>query len=59
MVGERIFAVALVTRRELELLGPAFDRAWPVDQTPCFSQLLEAIDDADREMIRERDRQER
>jgi hypothetical protein len=57
MVKERIVAVALVTRSELEMLGPAFGRAWPVDQTPCFSKLLEAIDEADRELIRERDRQ--
>lgn len=52
MEKERIVAVALLTRRDLELLGPTFSRAWPVDDTPCFSQLLEAIDDADREPIR-------
>lgn len=45
-----IVAVGLLTRQELELLGPAFDRAWPVDETPCFSGLIEAIDEADREL---------
>jgi hypothetical protein len=33
-----------------------FSRAWPVDDTPCFSQLLQAIDEADRENWRERDK---
>ena len=46
----RIFAVALVTEAELELLGQGFDRAYRVDETPCFGELLAAIDDADREM---------
>jgi hypothetical protein len=45
---EAIYAVALVTRSELTLLGPAFARAWPVEKTPCFGELLHAIDEADR-----------
>lgn len=57
MPDERIVAVGLLTRRDLELLGPTFDRIWPVDETPCFSNLLRAIDEADRELIRERDEQ--
>jgi hypothetical protein len=52
---ERIVAVALVTRSELESLGPTFDRSWPVDETPCFQELLQAIDKADRKVWRERD----
>ena len=51
-MSERIFAVALVTRREGELLGPSFNRLWPVEDTPCFNGLLEAIDEADREIRR-------
>jgi hypothetical protein len=39
----------------LELLGHSFDRLWPVDETPCFAALLRAIDEADRELWRERD----
>ncbi len=55
MDKQRIVAVALVTQPELELLGPSFTRSFPVDETPCFGKLLRAIDDADREMWRERD----
>lgn len=45
---QAIYAVALVTRGELNKLGPAFERAWPVEKTPCFGELLAAIDEADR-----------
>jgi hypothetical protein len=31
-----------------------FMRAWAVDETPCFSELLRAIDEADREIRRSR-----
>lgn len=44
---ERIVAVGLLTKRDLSLLGPTFDRAWPVEQAPAFNELLRAIDDAD------------
>jgi hypothetical protein len=47
---ERIVAVGLLTRRELELLGPTFDRIWPVEEAPKFNELLRAIDDADRKL---------
>ena len=47
---DRIVAVGLLTRRELDLLGPTFDRAWPVEETPEFSELLRAIDEADRRL---------
>ena len=53
---EAIYAVALVTRGELNKLGPAFERAWPVERTPCFGDLLRAIDEADRDHWREQDR---
>lgn len=52
---ERIVAVGLLTRRDLDMLGQSFDRLWPVDETPCFGGLLSAIDEADREIHRERD----
>jgi hypothetical protein len=41
--------VGLLTRRDLNLLGPTFTRAWPVDDAPCFADLLRAIDEAERE----------
>jgi hypothetical protein len=47
---DRIVAVGLLTRRELNLLGPTFDRAWPVEDAPAFNDLLRAIDDADRRL---------
>ena len=37
-----------MTEHDLNLLGEGFNRAWPVDETPCFEGLLKAIDDADR-----------
>ncbi len=55
MTPRRIVAIGLLTQEELTALGPAFNRAWPVDETPCFQGLLEAIDQADRELWRERD----
>jgi hypothetical protein len=47
---EPIYAVALVTRREAALLGATFDRLWPVEDAECFSDLLKAIDQADRQL---------
>ena len=52
---KRIIAVGLLTHDDLKLLGSAFSRAWPVEDTPCFSGLLQAIDEADRQLHRDRD----
>lgn len=49
---EHIVAVGLLTRRDLEVLGPTFDRIWPVEEAPHFNELLRAIDDADRRLQR-------
>jgi hypothetical protein len=46
--GERIVAIGLLTQRDLTLLGPAFDRAWPVEEAAEFDDLLRALDEADR-----------
>ena len=59
MSERQIVAVGLLTQHELETLGEGFNRAWPVDQTPCFGGLLAAIDEADRELWRTRDADER
>jgi hypothetical protein len=45
---ERIVAIGLLTKHDLTLLGPTFDRVWPVEEAPRFSELLSAIDEADR-----------
>ena len=47
---ERIVAVGLLTQRDLNVLGPTFDRIWPVEEAPSFSALLQAIDEADAEL---------
>jgi hypothetical protein len=54
---ERIVAVGLLTQRQLDTFGCSLERVWPVDETPCFGGLIQAIDEADREVWRARDRQ--
>lgn len=56
LAPERIVAVGLLTQGDLEVLGSSFKRMFPVNETPCFGELLLAIDEADREFWRERDR---
>ena len=48
MKEEPIVAVGLLTLTDLALLDPAFERAYRVDETPSFDDLLQAIDEADR-----------
>lgn len=55
MAATRIVAVGLLTQHDLDLLGHSFQRLWPVDEVPCFQGLLNAIDEADRELRRARD----
>lgn len=50
MPKDRIIAVGLLTQQDINVLGQGFSRLWPVDETPCFTDLLQAIDDADREL---------
>jgi hypothetical protein len=47
---ERIVAVGLLTQREVNLLGPAFDRIWPIEEAPQFDELLRVIDEAERKL---------
>jgi hypothetical protein len=47
---DRIIAVGLLTKHDMALLGPTFDRAWPVEEAPSFNELLKAIDEADRRL---------
>jgi hypothetical protein len=56
---ERIVAVGLLTQRDLNALGPTFDRIWPVEEAPSFSELLRAIDEADSALQRGGPRHER
>lgn len=50
MTFEGIVAVGLLTRNDLDVLGPSFTRLWPVEESPNFDGLLKAIDEADREL---------
>ena len=52
---DRIVAVGLLTPHDLNLLGPSFDRVWPVEEAPSFDELLKAIDDADRRLQKARE----
>ena len=52
MPKDRIVAVALLTESDLTVLGPAFTRAWPVEDAPVFGQLLREIDKAEIELSR-------
>jgi hypothetical protein len=49
MTRERVVAVALLTKDDVRLLGPTFERLWPVEDAPCFSELLQAIDEAEKD----------
>lgn len=50
VTGDRIIAVGLLTEFDLNRLGDTFTRLWPVDDVPCFEELLAAIDEADRQL---------
>jgi hypothetical protein len=52
LTQDRIVAVGLLTRRDLNLLGPTFDRVWPVEDAPSFGELIRAIDEADERLMR-------
>ena len=50
-MNQRIVAVGLLTQQDLNLLGPTFERVWPIEDAPSsFEELLYAIDQADREL---------
>ena len=53
MPDERIVAIGLLTLNDLERLGETFDRLWPVDKGTDFSELLQAIDEADERFRQE------
>ena len=49
MPRERIVAVGLLTEDDLSRLDGVF-KLWPVEDVPCFNELLQAIDEADAEL---------
>jgi hypothetical protein len=56
MRDKPIVAIGLLSADDLSRLGPTFHLAWPIEDSPCFNGLLEAIDEADRRMWQDRDR---
>ena len=54
---EFIVAVGLLTASDLQRLGSNFNRAYPIDDAPRFSELLAAIDEADRDFHRAQEEQ--
>ena len=54
MGRERIVAIGLLTQNDVALLGPTFDRIWPVSEVRRFDELLRAIDSADRALTERR-----
>lgn len=46
----RILALGLLTQQDLNLLGKSFDRVFPMDGTEGFEDLLQAIDESDRQL---------
>ena len=50
MDQDGIIAIGLLTRRDLSLLGPTFDRLWPAEDAPTFDELLDAIDQAEEKL---------
>ena len=38
------------TRGQAEAITPALDRAYPIKETPCFDEVLKAIDEAERQV---------
>jgi hypothetical protein len=53
MSEERIVAIGLLTESDVRRLGDTFTRLWPVDQTTDFSELLQAIDEAEERLRHE------
>lgn len=43
-----VVAIGLLTARDLDILGAGFRRAYPIEESPAFVDLLQAIDEAER-----------
>jgi hypothetical protein len=48
-MSNEFVAVGLLTRRDLDVWGSGFRRAYPLEDPAGFSELLGRIDHADRE----------
>jgi len=52
VVKERIVAIGLLTQQQVDRFGSSLEHVWPVEDAPHFTELLDAIDEADRTMSR-------
>ena len=50
MPKERVIAVGLLTESDLDRLDEVLIKLWPVEEAPSFSELLQAIDEADAKL---------
>ena len=48
MRSDNFVAVGLLTRRDLDVLGSGFRRAYPLQEATDFTSLLHLIDEVDR-----------
>ena len=51
MPSDRFVAVGLLTRRDLDVLGSGFRRAFPLNDTTDFTSLLIEIDRAEQRSV--------
>lgn len=51
--GRQIRAVGMLSQRDLDNLGAGLRRMFKMDETPCFVDLLSAIDKADLDFRRD------
>jgi len=56
VVVERIVAVGLLTQSDLDRLGNTLKKVFPLEEAPCFTDLIRAIEEADRDYRRRQDR---
>ena len=50
MIDDRNVSAGLLARDDLHAVGQSIAQAWPLDRSSTFDGLLEAIDDADRDL---------
>jgi hypothetical protein len=53
---EAFVAVGSLEKMDARLLTPSFENLWPLDKTPRFGSLLQAIDEADRRLKKPQER---
>jgi hypothetical protein len=49
---DKIVAVGLLTRRDLDVLGTGFQRLFPIDEAHPFTDLLQALDGIEERQTR-------